>query len=177
MTAAPGPRSLAARVARAAGVLGVFAILGPALGGVLVFCCVYPVILLFGLDMANMPSDQAATSEHSALNMIGPLFLFVAMAYAFGGVQAALTGLYAAFAEWRDGLLSNRETVVAAIVATLIWIAIIYSPLNPLDANDASGSTKLRQATQIAVALIPIGIVCALFCRWLSRKFGLLSGH
>jgi hypothetical protein len=130
MTVAPGPRSLAARVARAAGVLGVFAILGPALGGVLVFCCVYPVILLFGLDMANMPSDQAATSEHSALNMIGPLFLFVAMAYAFGGVQAALTG-----------------------------------------------GTKLRQATQIAVALIPIGIVCALFCRWLSRKFGLLSGH
>lgn len=174
MTSATARRSLVARLARAAGVFGVFAIAGPALGGLLVFCCVFPV-LLFGIDLTSAPPPDPETTGGTMLSLIGALPVFIMMAYAFGGVQAILTGLYAGYAEIRNGFLSGKAAIAASVVATLIWIAIIYSPLDPLDAADASAERKMMQGAQIAMALIPIGLVCALFCRWLSRKLGLLS--
>lgn len=158
------------RCLRSVGVLLVFALVGPALGGVLVFCALFPVAMLFGFNPATVPTDEGTPG---LAGVFGMLTLFVAMGYAFGGAQAVLTGLWASISTWRKGAISSWGTVLAAVLATLAWIAILYSPLNPLDAVEAGSDRKLSNALQIALAITPIGIICALFCRWLARRVGL----
>lgn len=160
------------RALHSLGVFAVFSLLGPAIGGLLVFCLVYPAVVLFGSDTGD---GAAQTAASSFLSLLGPVAIFVAAAYAFGGVQAVLTGVWGAVAAWRRRTFSRREIIVAAIIATLIWIAIVYSPLDPLDAADASGPAKIRNAVRIAISLTPVGVICALVCRWISRRLGLIN--
>lgn len=166
------PAQVPQRLLKAFGVLLAFAAIGPALGGLFVFCCVYPVMLLTGLDPAATTPDAGPKSEPLAIFEV--MGFFVALAYAFGGPQAVLTGLWAAITTARDKALSGRATVIAAIIATLLWIALLYSPLQLLGPADAGSVDKIASAVRISLALIPVAIVCALACRWLAGKLGLL---
>lgn len=158
------------RLASSAGVFAIFALAGPAIGGVFAFALACAAALVFGND----PESEGVTALPKAASELG--MLFIAAAYAFGGVQAVLTGAWLGLATWRHGTFSRWMTALAAVVASLVWIAIIYSPIDPLGAGDAVASTKVRSAVQIALALTPVGVLCALVCRTLSRKLGLIPG-
>lgn len=161
------------RVARSLGVLAMFGVVGPAAGGLLVFCCVYPLLLLLGFDMAETtPSTPSATQPVALLSSVS---LFLAAGYAFGGVQALLAGAFSAVVLWRKGSLSNWAVIAGTVLATAAWLAVLYSPLNPIASGDAGDADKISAATRIAVALLPVGLVSAVLCRWLCAKAGLIG--
>lgn len=167
---APPEPTLAGRVASSVGVFGIFSLVGPAIGGLFAFALACAAVLLLGNDPEAEGAVGALPKAASEMGM-----LFIAAAYAFGGVQAVLTGAWLGFATWRRGTFSRWLTVLAAVVASLVWIAVIYSPIDPLGAGDTIASTKVRSAVQIALALTPVGVTCALVCRWLCHKLGLVS--
>jgi hypothetical protein len=152
------------RLLRSAGVLAVFALVGPAAGGALAYCAVVPIAMLFGINLSTASADDGSTGLSS---LLGLLPVFVMMAYAFGGPQAVLTGLWASIATWLRGGISRRATVVAATLATLAWVAVAYSPVDPLNIADPTSPNMLSGAIQMMLAITPIGIACALICRTL----------
>lgn len=166
MTEASSPSPLT-RSLRSAGVFLVFTVVGPAVGGLLAFCLIAPIVLL-GLNPGGVETSEVAPGLATTFEILP---VFVAAGYAFGGPQALLTGLWAAIATWRNAGFSGLATVVAASMATLAWIVLLYSPIDPLDAHDTPN--KINGAVQIALLITPIGIVCALLCRWASRALGL----
>lgn len=171
------PASRVQRLVRSAGVWAVFAAAGPAIGGLLVFCCLYPVMMVFGLDTAALSDGSAQPGTFNPSTFLGAALFVIALGYAFGGPQAVLTGAWAAYVTYKYGVLTTRGIVFAAFVATILWIALIYSPLNPIGDGNAGDAGKADSAARIALTLIPIGIVSALFVRRLCGLLGLAPTH
>lgn len=163
----PEPPSILRRALRSVGVLAVFGIVGPAVGGVLAFSLIVPVMLL-GLNPATAETNEGTGGLAAALGMLP---FFVAFAYMLGGPQALLAGIWAAFATWRSGSFSGRAAVIAAVVATILWAAMLYLLSEPFGLRETP--EKLRNMMQTAIALSPIGIASALFCRWACGALGL----
>ena len=64
------------------------------------------------------------------------LFTFaLAAGYAFGGVQSVLTGAYLGFKTIRTGGFTRQMAMLAAVIASLIYIALIYLPTGLLGDN------------------------------------------
>jgi hypothetical protein len=164
-----------ARGFRALGVLAAVAVTGPPIGGLLVFSCVYPALRLLGWDPAAITTAPGQSADVSLKALAESLGLFMAMGYGFGGMQAVLTALWAAWSAWRLGTVSRRGMTLAALGASAIWIAILYSPLSPIIEGNASDDGKATGAAAIAIAVTPIAVVCALFTRWLCVKLRLIS--
>lgn len=167
----PGERALNP-ILRGAAVLIAHAAAGPAIGGALLFGCAYSVLMLLGV----YPSTETdGTGTPAAFNVARLATSAVAMGYAFGGPQAVMTGMWAAHAAFRKGTYSRRGAMIAAVVATALWIALLYSPASPLAEGNAGDENKIANGAKIALFLTPLSMVSALVVRWLCVRLGILA--
>ena len=165
MSLGPLPESRNSRFARGAGVLGVYAVLGPVLGGLILFSIAAALLTLFGMG----PKQD---SQNSFVLNLYELFTFaLAAGYAFGGIQSVLTGAYLGFKTIRTGGFTRQMAMLAAVIASLVYIALIYLPTGLLGDNPST----ISSGTWITLYLLPIAIACALLCRSVCRRVGLIS--
>lgn len=145
---------------RSAGVFGLYAALGPALGGLIVFA--------FVVAISSFSNDTGASSVDSLASIASTL---VVLGFLFGGLPGTLTGAWLARKTFVHGWFSDRAAQAAAVVAILLFLA----GLAVAALVSAKPEQSLMGLPMIAAFLVPVGLVCAHFCRWLALRFGLIA--
>lgn len=146
------------KLARGLGVLVVYAVLGPAMGGLAFFSVLASIWLL-------------STGGQSSPDIWSLLPFALAAGFAFGSVQAIITGAYLGFQTIRRGGFSWLATVLAAVAASLLYAAVLYSPISPI----GDDMDKRMGAAAITLWLTPIAVACAVLCRLVCTKLKLVD--
>lgn len=139
---------------RFAGIVAIYALLGPFLGAFAVsgFLTVHAV----GIEIANGNFDDIARLFWGGI-VVGTIVSAI-IAYAFGIVSAAGVGFVAAFRDQRKGGISWRASFVAALV---FWL---------LTSLAATAVVPPQGLVQWIGALLAAHVLAAAGCTWIARQ-------
>lgn len=153
-TVAGRPRPGSQSWGRFAGIVAIYALLGPFLGAfsVNVLFAVYAV----GVEIAMGNFGDIARLFWGGI-VVGTM-LFAIGAYAFGSVSAVGVGLVVAFRDRRKGGISWRTSLVAALA---FWLLMSLA---------ATAVVPPQGLVQWIGALLAAHVLAAAVCTWIARR-------
>lgn len=152
------------RLLATAWIVVLFALVGPAVGGLLVGLVVYLFLLLYPL----IAGSAAEVGERAS--PLGILF-FMAVAHGIGWPQAVVGGLVTAFAAVRCHVSGFSRMLGFAALAQVAVALVLSLPGFGLDWPALERHVPLAQGqwTGLVWALVPLAVLASMMCWWLCR--------
>jgi hypothetical protein len=147
--------------------------LGPPIGALLL---IGPGFLLSHSPSPTGMSEFPPAMQGDLDAYLGVALFVLLFSHMAGGLQALLTGIWLGLRTFWYGTFSYGEAALAALVVSAVWGLAAYGGLNEAliwsrTAGDPTPGGGLAMSFGI------LGIISALICRFLLRRFRILPGE